>query len=68
MELTLIPGALVRHPEEPDWGTGQIQSSIGHRVTVNFEHYGKVTIDTRRVALTLVERADDLDRPGSRRD
>jgi hypothetical protein len=53
MEL-LTPGALVRHPEQPDWGLGQVQSAIGHKVTVNFEHQGKVVIDVRRVGLTLV--------------
>jgi hypothetical protein len=47
----LIPGALVRHPSQPDWGIGQVQSAIGHRVTVNFEHAGKQLIDTRIIAL-----------------
>lgn len=48
------PGALVRHPTEPDWGLGQVQSNIDARVTVNFEHRGKVVIDATRVALILV--------------
>jgi hypothetical protein len=47
----LEPGALVRHPDQPDWGLGQVQSRIGARVTVNFEHQGKVVIDGRRVTL-----------------
>ena len=34
----LAPGMIVRHPGEPDWGLGQVQSVIGNRVTVNFEH------------------------------
>ena len=45
------PGMLVRHPERHDWGLGQIQSVIGHRITVNFEHAGKVVIDGSRVDL-----------------
>lgn len=45
---------LVRHPQEPDWGLGQVQSNIGGRVTVNFEHRGKVVIDGTRVDLRLV--------------
>lgn len=45
---------LVRHPQEPDWGLGQVQSNIGGRITVNFEHRGKVVIDGRHVDLTLV--------------
>lgn len=47
----LEPGMLVRHPEQEDWGLGQVQSVIGSRVTVNFEHAGKVVIDSKRVDL-----------------
>ncbi len=47
----LEPGAFVRHPERPDWGLGQVQSVIGKRITVNFEHTGKVVIDGSRVML-----------------
>src|SRR5690554_1984700 len=47
----LAPGALVRHPDAPEWGLGQVQSAIGARVTVNFEHRGKVLIDARQVTL-----------------
>lgn len=50
----LTPGALVRNPARPDWGTGQVQSAIGARVTVNFADAGKQTIDTRHVRLELV--------------
>ncbi|MEX0759604.1 MAG: DUF3553 domain-containing protein [Tistlia sp.] len=45
------PGMLVRHPERPDWGLGQVQSAIGTRVTVNFEHAGKLLIDVAHVDL-----------------
>ncbi len=54
MTQDLIPGTLVRHPTEPDWGLGQVQSAIGPRITVNFEHRGKVLINGERVALTVV--------------
>lgn len=47
----LEPGMLVRHPTQPDWGLGQVQSNVGGRVTVNFEHAGKVVIDGRHVDL-----------------
>ncbi|KFE35433.1 DUF3553 domain-containing protein [Thioclava atlantica] len=50
----LEPGMLVRNPAQPDWGIGQVQSRIGEKVTVNFEHVGKQVIDGRRVALELV--------------
>ena len=53
MNELLEIGALVRHPGEPDWGIGQIQSIIGDRITVNFEHAGKVAIDGSVVDLKL---------------
>jgi hypothetical protein len=59
----LEPGALVRHPTEPDWGLGQVQSVVGHRVTVNFEDAGKQTIDTTKIALDYVG-PDPRDRQG----
>jgi hypothetical protein len=52
MESFLEPGNLVRHPDRPDWGLGQVQSVIGRRVTVNFEHAGKVVMDASRIHLT----------------
>jgi hypothetical protein len=54
VDSLLEPGALVRHPDEPDWGLGQVQSVVGHRVTVNFEEAGKQTIDALKVALVYV--------------
>jgi len=56
----LIPGALVRHPDRPDWGFGQVQSVDGARVTVNFEHQGKQLINAEVITLTLID-ADSLD-------
>lgn len=55
MNVFLEPGALVRHPDQTDWGIGQVQSVIGDRITVNFEHTGKVVIDGSRIVLTMVE-------------
>lgn len=49
---------LVRHPEQPDWGLGQVQSNIDNKVTVNFEHTGKVVIDCKRVFLMPVAGTD----------
>lgn len=54
MNAVLEPGMLVRHPDCPDWGVGQVQSNIGGRITVNFEHQGKVVIDGSRVDLRAV--------------
>ncbi len=47
----LVPGAFVRHPDMPEWGVGQVQSAVGPRVTVNFEHRGKLLIDADLVDL-----------------
>ena len=47
----LEPGQLVRHPSQPDWGLGQIQSVIGDRITVNFENEGKVVINGSLIEL-----------------
>ncbi len=51
MSALLEPGMLVRHPDQAVWGLGQVQSVVGARVTVNFEHAGKVVIDSNRIAL-----------------
>lgn len=57
MTQNLSPGMLVRHPLRPDWGLGQVQSAVGARVTVNFEHAGKVLINVDQVALQPVREA-----------
>ncbi len=49
----LEPGMLVRHPDAPDWGLGQVQSNINGKITVNFEHQGKVTIKGSKIALMI---------------
>ena len=54
MNSLLSPGDLVTHPNQPDWGLGQVQSNIAEKVTVNFEHAGKVVIDSRSVQLIPV--------------
>ena len=51
MNEFLEPGNFVRHPGQPDWGLGQVQSVINGRITVNFEHAGKVVIDGSRIEL-----------------
>jgi hypothetical protein len=49
------PGQRVRHPGQPDWGVGQVQSVVGARITVNFENAGKLLINARVVALQPVD-------------
>lgn len=55
----LEPGALVRHPDRPDWGLGQVQSCVGKRVTVDFEQAGKQALDASVVRLEVVFEGDD---------
>lgn len=51
----LYPGLRVRNPNRPDWGEGQVQSVVGSRVTVNFEHAGKLLVNIAVVTLEPVE-------------
>ena len=51
-------GSLVRLSDHPEWGTGQVQSIVGDRVTVNFEHRGKILLMGENVSLEIV--APDL--------
>ena len=55
MTVTLAPGEWVRLSDAPEWGAGQIQSVVGSRVTVNFEHAGKRLVDARVAALIEAE-------------
>jgi hypothetical protein len=54
MNEFLEPGQLVTHPSQPDWGTGQIQSVIDGKITVNFEEQGKVVINGAEIRLILL--------------
>jgi hypothetical protein len=58
MSQGLVPGDFVRHPAQPEWGLGQVQSVAGVRITVNFEDAGKVTINGDVIRLEVV-RAED---------
>lgn len=54
MNEFLAPGELVKHPSQPDWGIGQVQSVVNGKITVNFEHMGKVVINGFEIELKLV--------------
>ena len=49
------PGEWVIHPDCPEWGRGQVQSAVGPRVTVTFEHAGKVLVNALHVALQRLD-------------
>ena len=52
--LYLSLGDFVKHPDQPDWGQGQVQSIVGENVTVNFEHAGKQMINCQIIHLVKV--------------
>ena len=54
LNALLEPGMLVEHPDQPDWGTGQVQSNVAGKITVNFREAGKRVIDGRQIALLPV--------------
>lgn len=54
MQSIFAPGMIVTHPQQPEWGQGQVQSSIAGKVTVNFQEVGKVVIDEAHVPLVIV--------------
>lgn len=51
LNAILTPGMLVRHPQMPEWGVGQVQSNVGGKLTVNFRDVGKMVIDSSRITL-----------------
>lgn len=59
MLAPFVPGDWVENPLQPDWGPGQVQSSIGARVTVNFLHAGKRLINTDHVVLRPARPPED---------
>jgi len=61
LDFEFVPGAFVRNPESFDWGLGQVQSAIGNKVTVNFEHAGKVVLNTDHATLVVVDPEDDAE-------
>ena len=56
MFLNYEPGDFVVNPKNNSWGTGQIQSIIQNKVTVNFENVGKKVINSEEVILEKVNK------------
>ena len=52
---TLTPGLFVINKNNKNWGLGQIQSSIGNIITVNFENVGKKVINANKINLEIVK-------------
>ena len=58
MFLNYEPGDFVVNPKNNSWGTGQIQSIIQNKVTVNFENVGKKVINSEEVILEKVNKIE----------
>ena len=58
MFLDYEPGDYVINPKNKNWGTGQIQSIIKDKVTVNFENVGKKVINSKEIFLEKIDRID----------
>jgi hypothetical protein len=59
MLIDFEPGDFVKNPSNKDWGIGQVQSIIGHKVTVNFENCGKRVINVENVNLEKVNNENE---------
>ena len=58
MFLNYEPGDFVINPNNSDWGTGQIQSIIKNKVTVNFENAGKKVINCKEIILERIDKIE----------
>ncbi len=58
MFLDYEPGDYVINPKNKNWGTGQIQSIIKNKVTVNFENVGKKVINSKEIVLEKIDKID----------
>ena len=58
MFLDYEPGDFVINPRNRSWGTGQIQSIIKNKVTVNFENVGKKVINSKEIVLEKINKIE----------
>jgi hypothetical protein len=58
MFLNYEPGDFVINPKNMNWGTGQIQSIIKNKVTVNFENAGKKVINSEEIFLERIDKIE----------
>ena len=58
MFLNYEPGDFVINPKNRSWGTGQIQSVINNKVTVNFENVGKKVINSKEIILERMNKIE----------
>ena len=55
MQYDLEPGNFVINPSKKSWGSGQVQSVIKNKATVNFENKGKQVINMDNVSLEKMD-------------
>ena len=58
MFLGYAPGDFVINPNNKNWGTGQIQSMINNKITVNFENAGKKVINSKEIILERIKKIE----------
>tara|TARA_Y100001970_G_C13721806_1_gene597046 strand:+ start:136 stop:312 length:177 start_codon:yes stop_codon:yes gene_type:complete len=58
MFLDYEPGDFVINPNNRSWGTGQIQSILRNKVTVNFENVGKKVINSNIIILERIKKIE----------
>ena len=58
MFLNYNPGDFVINLKNKDWGTGQIQSIINNKITVNFENAGKKVINSKEIILERISKIE----------
>ena len=58
MFLNYEPEDFVINSKNRDWGTGQIQSIIKKKVTVNFENVGKKVINSEEIILERINKIE----------
>ena len=58
MFLNYEPGDFVINPKNTSWGTGQIQSIVKNKVTVNFENVGKKVINSEEIILERINKIE----------
>ena len=58
MILDYEPGDKVENPLKKEWGTGQVQTIIDNKVTVNFENAGKKVINSKEITLEIIDKIE----------
>jgi len=58
MFLNYEPGDFVINPKNRDWGTGQVQSIINNKVTINFENVGKKVVNSKLIILERINKIE----------